>query len=195
VVHGGRSEARTVADRVRAWAADRAVAVVDVDVWTERDPAAGMIEAADDGSAPLDLVVTVGGDGTFLRGVRVAARRDAPVLGVDLGRVGFLTEVRPQDVERALDAWAEGAAGEERRLTLRMRASRPLSIPAELEGLLRYGRGPALPPPVLRPSDPHDVGYGVPVDEVAVNDVVFEKLAWDRQVSVGVYLDAKLFAS
>jgi NAD+ kinase len=201
VVHGGRPAARDVAERVRAWAGRRDVAVIDVDVWT--DPGSGsMAEASatmgagiDDGTGALDLVVTVGGDGTFLRGVRVAARHDAPVLGVDLGRVGFLTEVRPEEVELALDACVDGTAPVEPRLTLRMRASRPLSIPPEIEGLLRYGRGPALPPPVPRPGDPDDVGYGVPVDEVAVNDVVFEKLARDRQASLGVYLDAKLFAS
>ncbi|KGH46805.1 inorganic polyphosphate kinase [Modestobacter caceresii] len=201
VVHGGRPAARDVAERVRAWAGRRDVAVIDVDVWT--DPGSGSMAEAfatmgagiDDATGALDLVVTVGGDGTFLRGVRVAARHDAPVLGVDLGRVGFLTEVRPEEVERALDACVDGTAPVEPRLTLRMRASRPLSIPPEIEGLLRYGRGPALPPPVQRPGDPDDVGYGVPVDEVAVNDVVFEKLARDRQASLGVYLDAKLFAS
>jgi NAD+ kinase len=64
-----------------------------------------------------------------------------------------------------------------------------------MEGLLRYGRGPALPPPRLRPGLPEDVGWGVPLDITAVNDVVFEKLARDRQASLGVYLDDKLFAA
>ena len=42
-----------------------------------------------------DLVVSVGGDGTFLRAARVAAEADCPVLGVKVGRLGFLTEIEP----------------------------------------------------------------------------------------------------
>ncbi len=75
-----------------------------------------------------------------------------------------------------------------------MRASRPLEIPAEMESLLLYGRGPALPPPKPRPG-PQDGGEGVPLEITAVNDVVFEKLARDRQASLGVYLGDRLFAS
>ena len=40
-----------------------------------------------------DLVVTIGGDGTFLRGVRLAVPLDVPIVGVNTGRLGFLTEV------------------------------------------------------------------------------------------------------
>jgi NAD+ kinase len=42
-----------------------------------------------------DLVVSVGGDGTFLRAAHVAAEVDCPVLGVKVGRLGFLTEIEP----------------------------------------------------------------------------------------------------
>lgn len=44
----------------------------------------------------LDLVVSVGGDGTFLRGAHAAAAAGCPVLGVKVGRLGFLTEVEPE---------------------------------------------------------------------------------------------------
>ena len=69
-----------------------------------------------------------------------------------------------------------------------MRASRPLELPHGMESLLRYGRGPALPPPRFRRITPEDVGAGASLDVVAVNDVVLEKLARDRQASLGVYL-------
>ncbi|GAC1405813.1 MAG: NAD(+)/NADH kinase [Candidatus Velthaea sp.] len=44
-----------------------------------------------------DLIVTIGGDGTLLRGVRIAARLDVPVFGVNTGRLGFLTEIDDHD--------------------------------------------------------------------------------------------------
>jgi NAD+ kinase len=54
----------------------------------------------------FDLVVSIGGDGTFLRAARVASAVGSPVLGVKVGRLGFLTEVEPEQaatiIERAL---------------------------------------------------------------------------------------------
>ena len=76
-----------------------------------------------------------------------------------------------------------------------MRASRPLAIPAEMETLLKYGHGPALPPPTVRQGLADEVGWGVPLDIVAENDVVVEKLARDRQASLAVYVSGRLFAS
>ena len=74
------------------------------------------------GPAPFmlnpDLIVTVGGDGTLLRGVRVAAPIGGLVLGVNVGRVGFLTEVGPDDLIAALDAVHSGRYSVDARLTL-----------------------------------------------------------------------------
>ncbi len=56
----------------------------------------------------LDLVVSIGGDGTLLRAARVADAAGSPLLAVNAGRVGFLTEVGP---EGALDAIEEVLAG------------------------------------------------------------------------------------
>ena len=142
-----------------------------------------------------DLIVTVGGDGTLLRGVRVAAPIGGLVLGVNVGRVGFLTEVGTDGLAEALDAVHTGHYQLDARLTLTMRASRPLEIPAGMEALLRYGRGPALPPPQVRPGSAEQVGWGVPLDVLALNDIVVEKLARDRQASVAVYVSGRLFAS
>ncbi|MDA0232510.1 MAG: NAD(+)/NADH kinase, partial [Chloroflexi bacterium] len=44
-----------------------------------------------------DLIVTIGGDGTILRGVHEAAPRGIPVLGVNMGRVGFMSEIDAGD--------------------------------------------------------------------------------------------------
>ncbi|HLB39036.1 MAG TPA: NAD(+)/NADH kinase [Actinomycetota bacterium] len=74
-------------------------------------------DALTDG-APVDLVVAVGGDGTFLRGAHAAALVDAPVLGVKVGRLGFLTEVNPAEAEPLIRAAIAGAAPIEERLAV-----------------------------------------------------------------------------
>ncbi|MEV4758840.1 NAD(+)/NADH kinase [Micromonospora sp. NPDC049559] len=200
VVHEGRAAAVEAAGIVRRWAVEHSVEVSDIDVWSpdakdwkhcHRRTAVDEMAAA---GHPA-LIVTVGGDGTFLRGARVAAEDNVPVLGINVGRVGFLTEVEPHEIGSALTAFFAGQVQLDERLMLTLRASRPLEIPEGMQALLRYGRGPLLPPPPLRPgSEPVD-GSGVALDVTALNDVVFEKLARDRQASLGVYLDETLFAS
>jgi NAD+ kinase len=196
VIHHGRPAAVAAADRVRAWAAARGIAVSEVDVWRDEpgQPVGTRRNSADEvaASGHPDLIVTVGGDGTFLRGARVAAQDGVPVLGVNVGRVGFLTEVEPDDVESALAAFVAGHAQLDERLMLTLRASRPLDIPPGLQSMLCYGRGPLLPPPPQRDTSCAD---GVDLDVTAVNDIVFEKLARDRQASLGVFVEDTLFAS
>ncbi|MFJ4521992.1 NAD(+)/NADH kinase [Streptomyces sp. NPDC088810] len=192
VVHGGRAEAVAAARTVRAWCAEHAVGCRDIDVWQEgaRHSAREEVDSAGD----PDLIVTLGGDGTFLRGARLAAENDALVLGVDLGRVGFLTEVPATGVRAALDAVREERIGIERRMLLTLRASCRLEVPSQMEALLRYGRGPMLPPPRVRTECEAGGDWGVALNVTALNDVVLEKLARDRQVSVGVYLAGRLLA-
>ena len=55
-----------------------------------------------------DLLVTLGGDGTFLFGARLAAPRDIPVLGVNRGRLGFLTDMELDQLPGAIEAFADG---------------------------------------------------------------------------------------
>ena len=106
VVHMGKEVARDAAARVRAWAEARGLPCTDVDVWGEgtRHTAGEEAELAGE----PDLIVTVGGDGSYLRGARVAAAAGAMVLGIDVGRVGFLTEVSVDRLEEALDAVLTG---------------------------------------------------------------------------------------
>ncbi|MFC8514743.1 NAD(+)/NADH kinase [Streptomyces sp. NPDC057257] len=193
VVHGGRSEAVAAARTVREWCAEHAVRCTDIDVWHDhgRRNSQEEVEAAGD----PDLVVTLGGDGTFLRGARLAAAGDALVLGIDLGRVGFLTEVPAAAVRSALDAVREDRLSIDSRMLLTLRASRRLEVPEELEAWAKYGRGPLLPPPQVRPDCEVDADWGIPLNVTALNDVVLEKLARDRQVSVGVYVSGRLLAS
>jgi len=66
----------------------------------------------------LDLLLTLGGDGTLLRGVRHVAAAGVPVLGVNLGRLGFLTSISPSALESSLELVLEGKALLDPRFTL-----------------------------------------------------------------------------
>src|SRR5207244_9578726 len=69
-------------------------------------------------SPRLDCLVTLGGDGTLLRGARLLNGGTTPILGVNLGRVGFLTTATSQTLDWALDALVRGAYTTESRLAL-----------------------------------------------------------------------------
>ncbi len=58
--------------------------------------------------ASSDLVIVLGGDGTLLSVAHVAARAGVPVMGVNLGRLGFLTEIRADEMTATLDAYLDG---------------------------------------------------------------------------------------
>jgi NAD+ kinase len=66
-------------------------------------------------SHSLDLVIVLGGDGTLLSAVRSTANTDAPLLGVNLGSLGFLTDVPLSSLFPMLDAIAQGRAPVEQR--------------------------------------------------------------------------------
>lgn len=110
VVHPAREEALAAASRLEAWLGDRNVETRrdDSSSAEDRERAGAFVEG-------LDLVVSVGGDGTFLRAAHLAARADVPVLGVKVGRLGFLTEVEPDDAIEVLeDVLADSGQVEER---------------------------------------------------------------------------------
>ncbi|MDR3745652.1 MAG: NAD(+)/NADH kinase [Acidobacteriaceae bacterium] len=62
-----------------------------------------------------DLVIVLGGDGTLLAVARAFARTNIPLLSVNLGSLGFLTEVPLSDLYATLEAWSVGTAAIERR--------------------------------------------------------------------------------
>jgi NAD+ kinase len=113
VVHPGRPAAMDAAAELERWLADRASEVRRSDgADTEDSPSA---RAFADG---LDLVVSIGGDGTFLRAAHLASRAEVPVLGVKVGRMGFLTEVEPADALGVLERMLSGTARIEERLAV-----------------------------------------------------------------------------
>ena len=75
-------------------------------------------------SRALDLVVVLGGDGTLLSAARITAAIDVPLLGVNLGSLGFLTEVPLQSLYSMLDAIAQGRAPIEQRTLINVEIHR-----------------------------------------------------------------------
>ncbi|HEY1500685.1 MAG TPA: NAD(+)/NADH kinase [Acidobacteriaceae bacterium] len=65
-----------------------------------------------------ELVIVLGGDGTLLAAARVFARSGVPILSVNLGALGFLTEVPLKDIYAHLEAWSQGACCIESRAML-----------------------------------------------------------------------------
>jgi NAD+ kinase len=57
-----------------------------------------------------DIIITLGGDGTLLSAARAFAHTDTPLLGVNLGSLGFLTEIPLNELYQTLEAWLEGRA-------------------------------------------------------------------------------------
>jgi len=110
VVHPERAEAAEIAERAKGWLAANGHDVAIV----HGDP--GDLDGLDHG--PVDLAVSLGGDGTMLRTVALATSRGVPVLGVNLGRLGYLTEVEPSGLEAALGRFVAGDYQIEERMTL-----------------------------------------------------------------------------
>ena len=77
--------------------------VVEREVAEHLDPAPGEVRGREDIGRDTDLVIVVGGDGSLLGAARSLAPQNAPVLGVNRGRLGFLTDISPQQLEAQLD--------------------------------------------------------------------------------------------
>jgi NAD+ kinase len=76
-----------------------------------------------------DLLVVLGGDGTFLRAARAVVRDDVPLLGINVGKVGFLSKVEAADLEKVLELLLAGRFTLEPRMALEghiLRGGQPL---------------------------------------------------------------------
>ncbi len=71
-----------------------------------------------------DIVVTVGGDGTIIRAATVTAPNEIPILGVNMGRLGFMTELEADEALDSVPSYLEGTARVEGRSMLRVEVAR-----------------------------------------------------------------------
>lgn len=71
-----------------------------------------------------DLAIVVGGDGTMLNAVRSLSHTQVPILGINVGRLGFLADLSPEELETSLDEILAGSYREEQRFLLEMQVIR-----------------------------------------------------------------------
>jgi NAD+ kinase len=119
VAHHHSADAPRIAAQVVAWAAAREVEVLAL----EADAAALGVTPSGD-LARADVALSIGGDGTMLRTVELVAPHQIPVLGINIGNLGYLTTVEPPGIVAALDRIAANDHGIEERMMLSTRVVR-----------------------------------------------------------------------
>jgi NAD+ kinase len=125
VVHSGREGAVEAARSLMSWLGERGVITRCLEgeavgaVADEKHPPEGFADG-------LDLIMSVGGDGTLLRAAQLASASSVPLLGVKVGRLGFLTEVEPAAAHDLLIRVLEGKMVLEERMAL---VARPVDAP------------------------------------------------------------------
>ena len=101
VGHSGKRQSRQIQEDLERWLKEKGIEV------TDRDP---------------DLVLSLGGDGTMLRAAHVAHAADAPLLGVNMGTLGYLSEVDAGAEKGSLERVIAGDLDLEERMMLRCEA-------------------------------------------------------------------------
>ena len=103
VLHPQRDSAEAV-EAVLGWAANNGAEILGIGAEIKRLNCAATSVTAEELGRRSDLLVSLGGDGTMLRAMRLADGNRAPVLGVNLGKLGFLAEVDVPNLPEALSA-------------------------------------------------------------------------------------------
>ena len=126
-IHRFREDAVAVGRDVAAWASAAghtcSVSSGDLAVLTTKGGAGNFL--ADDDLSGIDVLLSVGGDGTMLRSVRTLDGRPVPIIGVNVGLLGYLTGVEAHSAVDAVRTYLEGTAGKDYwfddRMLLRLR--------------------------------------------------------------------------
>jgi NAD+ kinase len=117
LAHPTRPQSAPLAERIAGGLAARGLDIWQFARWTDEDVRARV--------SSTDLVIAIGGDGAMLRAARVCAPSGVPVLGINMGHLGFLTEIRDPDAwEMHLDAVLDGQFWIEQRMMLRLSVCR-----------------------------------------------------------------------
>lgn len=118
VIHHDREQAAAIAREAAGWLGERGheVRMPLHDAGIAGRPDLGVAESVF--ARGLDLAVSVGGDGTVLRTVDLVAAEGVPVVGVNVGQLGYLTEVEPAGIRMALKRFLAGSYEVEERMLL-----------------------------------------------------------------------------
>jgi NAD+ kinase len=121
VLHQQREEAATVTRDVASWlmARDHEVLLPEADAHLTGLDEKGVPES--DFGPGLDLVISLGGDGTMLRTVSLVAFDDVPILGVNFGQLGYLTQVEPVELSSRLERFFAGTHQIQERMLVEVR--------------------------------------------------------------------------
>src|ERR1035441_4706422 len=116
-----KHELGTILPELRAWLRERGWSCILDQESAAYLPDAGVegVTRAELAERKPDLVVVLGGDGTLLAAARAFAHTNIPLLSVNLGSLGFLTEVPLAELYATLQAWCDGTAGIEVRSMMR----------------------------------------------------------------------------
>jgi len=132
VVHTGREEATDTARRVKKVLSDNGIALrvlaaetddhqplyLGPDEISSLGSGIEVVDADERAAEGCELVLVLGGDGTFLRAAELARNVEIPVLGVNLGHIGFLAEAEAEAIDSVLDYVVKGNYRIEERMTL-----------------------------------------------------------------------------
>ena len=98
------SELGRIVPRVTSWLREHGYTIIVDPVTSQFCSDAQIVENSELVSNRPDFVIVLGGDGTLLATARIVATADIPIMGINLGSLGFLTEVKQDEIERALEA-------------------------------------------------------------------------------------------
>ncbi len=173
IVHEGRHDASASAVELAAWlrAEGHGVRVATGDA-VPRELADARVE--DDAFADgLDLAVSLGGDGSMLRAIELLGDGPVPVLGVNHGQLGYLTEVEPALARPAIERWLAGDFQIECRMMVSVHVEPAPSGPGEREAQL----------------------ISAAMSDHGVNEVVLERAQGASTIRLGVSIDGAFFTS
>ena len=127
LLNRARASAQIIAD-VRGFFRSRQVEVVEAEVGSAVAVPGAQLDR-------IDLAVSLGGDGTLLGCARLLAASNIPILPVNLGTVGFITEIPVREWQQAYDAYAAGSLGISTRIMVRTEVLRCGNRVACIDGL------------------------------------------------------------
>jgi NAD+ kinase len=111
ILHQSRiPKSEPMADEIASWLENRGIRTWVGSTWDE--------EEINGRISDFDLLIVLGGDGSTLRAARLITPYDAPIFGINLGRVGFLSEAQPGEWQEKLTKVLEGEFWLERRLRM-----------------------------------------------------------------------------